>query len=219
MRIRDILLEPAVQLNESNTDGRINSSIDEDTILKILDDTIPNLIKISKMRMWHDLCAFDETRNIWIPINIKTSTFKSSDNVGNLSICAYAYTNIEMDLNKNYNSSQVHEQLIDALKSKNYNNDVNRDYYFLVVNKLNPTEIIINSVRGLTKLTPNMSNLPFQVNWKYNRTFKIQPIEENIWQFTDCFKDKKIHWKEMFTGSMVLLTQKLELATVKSDDD
>jgi len=39
-------------------------------------------------------------------------------------------------------------------------------------NKNNLNDIIINSVKGLIHLTPNINNLPFQVCWDKNREYK-----------------------------------------------
>ena len=55
------------------------------------------------------------------------------------------------------------------LKMKNYNTNRKKDYYFIVLNKTDASDIIVNSVKGLTILTPNINNLPFQVCWSKNR--------------------------------------------------
>ena len=36
--------------------------------------------------MWYDILAYDYMYK-WIPINIKTTTTKTSDNTGNLTMC------------------------------------------------------------------------------------------------------------------------------------
>tara|TARA_B110000503_G_C7020398_1_gene359519 strand:- start:72 stop:386 length:315 start_codon:yes stop_codon:yes gene_type:complete len=48
-----------------------------------------------------------------------------------------------------------------------------KDYFFLVINKNDPTDIIINSILGLKEITPNINNLPFQIMWKNNRNYNI----------------------------------------------
>ena len=88
----------------------------------------------------------------WIPVNIKTSNLHTSDNVGNFAICVRVYTDTDIGL------------FCEKLNKKEYNTD-NSDYYFLVVNKRDTSDIIINSLRGISILTPNVNNLPFQIRW------------------------------------------------------
>ncbi len=51
-----------------------------------------------------------------------------------------------------------------------------KDYYFLVINK-NNKNIIINSVKGLNILTPNLNNIPYQVYWNKNKKFEYKSIK------------------------------------------
>ena len=85
--------------------------------------------------------------------------------------------------------------LFNKLKNKKYNTNNKKDYYFIV---LNASDIIINSVKGLTILTPNINNLPFQVNWDKNRLFKYENIKKKIKIFINCLQKPKPSWKEVF---------------------
>jgi hypothetical protein len=57
-------------------------------------------------------------------------------------------------------------------------------------------------VKGLTHLTPNINNLPFQVCWDKNREFKYENINKKINIFIDCLKKPKPSWKEKFMKDM-----------------
>lgn len=52
-----------------------------------------------------------------------------------------------------------------------------RDYLFLVVNKTNPLDIIINSLKYIGKLQPNGNNLPFQCKWSENKNPEYKTFE------------------------------------------
>jgi hypothetical protein len=186
---------------DANDDGRVNSSMDEDNIIQIIVKHYGNRIKKPNMRMWYDILAFDY-RYGWIPINIKTTTTQTSDNTGNLAMCVYAYTNIQLDLDKSYENGKMSVVLVDALKSKKYNILHKKDYYFLVLNKTNANDVIVNSVKGLTHLTPNINNLPFQVNWAKNRLFTYGSIREKIELFIHCLKKPKPCWREIFMADI-----------------
>lgn len=147
--------------------------------------------------MWYDILAFDYLYG-WLPINIKTTTTFTSDNIGNLAICVFAYTDEKLDIYKSYENGKMSKILIKKLKNKKYNKINKKDYYFLVFNKKNQNDIIINSLKGLTTLTPNINNLPFQVCWNKNRNFKYENINEKIKLFVKTIKKSKPSWKENF---------------------
>ena len=90
-KIKKYLKSQTFQFSTQNEDGRINSCIDENEVIKLLIKKFNKKIKKPKIRMWYDILAFDYIYG-WIPINIKTTTMKTSDNIGNLAMCVYAYT-------------------------------------------------------------------------------------------------------------------------------
>lgn len=198
-KIKKYLELKSFQFSNQNEDGRINSCIDEDEVIKLLIEKFGEKIKKPRYRMWYDILAFDNVYG-WIPINIKTTTTLTSDNTGNLAMCVYAYTNEILDIHrdKSYENGKMSEILFTKLKNKNYNINAKKDYYFVVLNKTNATDIIVNSVKGLTLLTPNINNLPFQVNWNKNRNFKYKNINESIKMFIDCLQKPKPSWQETF---------------------
>ena len=188
-----------------NDDGRINSCIDEDNIIIILIEKFGDKIKKPKIRMWYDILVYDYIYG-WIPINIKTTTTKTSDNTGNLAMCVYSYTNEILDLNKSYENGKMSIMLFDKLHNKNYNKINKKDYYFIVLNKIDSKDIIINSVKGLKILTPNINNLPFQICWDKNRDYIYENINKKIKLFIDCLQKPKPSWKELFMANIRTIT-------------
>lgn len=195
--IQKILQEHNIKLCETSDDGRVNSCMDEVEIIRILLEKIPNRIFIPSVRMWYDILVHDY-RYGSLPVNIKTTTTLTSDNTGNLAMCVYAYTDKELDLKKKYQNGKMSEILIEKLKQNEYNSNDKKDYYFIVVNKKNSNDIIINSVKGLTELTPNINNLPFQVCWNKNRYFNYKNINENVKLLIKSLQKPKPSWKETF---------------------
>jgi hypothetical protein len=202
-KIKKYLKLQAFQVSTQNEDGRINSCIDEDEVIKLLIEHFGEKIKKPKIRMWYDILAFDYIYG-WIPINIKTTTTLTCDNTGNLSMCVYAYTDELLDIHrdKSYENGKMSDILFNKLKHKKYNTNNKKDYYFIVLNKTDTSDIIVNSVKGLSKLTPNINNLPFQVNWSKNRVFKYKNINKNIKLFIECLQKPKLSWKEVFMSNM-----------------
>lgn len=202
-KIQKYLQKQAFQFSNENEDGRINSSIDEYEIIKLLIEGFGERIKKPKFRMWYDILAYDNMYG-WIPINIKTTTTLRCDNTGNLSMCVYAYTNEKLDIHrdKSYENGKMSDILFNKLKNKEYNMNNKKDYYFIVLNKTNPSDVIVNSVKGLTILSPNINNLPFQVCWNNNRIFTYENIHRKIKQFIDCLQKPKPSWKETFMSNI-----------------
>jgi hypothetical protein len=202
-KIKKYLKLQAFQFSTQKEDGRINSYIDEDEVIKLLIEEFGEKIKKPKIRMWYDILAFDYIYG-WIPINIKTTTTITSDNTGNLAMCVYAYTNEMLDIhrNKSYENGKMSDILFNKLKNKKYNTNNKKDYYFIVLNKTDASDIIINSVKGLTILTPNINNLPFQVCWSKNKVFKYENINKKIKLFIDCLQKPKPSWKETFMSNI-----------------
>jgi hypothetical protein len=202
-KIQKYLELQVFNFSTQNEDGRINSCIDEDEVIKLLIEKFGKNIKKPKIRMWYDILAFDYSYG-WVPINIKTTTTITSDNTGNLAMCVYAYTNEILNLhqNKTYENGMMSDILFNKLKNKKYNINYKKDYYFIVLNKTDARDIIVNSVKGLTILTPNINNLPFQVNWNKNRIFKYENINKKIKLFIDCLQKPKPSWKETFMSNI-----------------
>lgn len=189
-------------LNNQNKDGRVNSLLDESIIIKKINKLfIKHRIFIPKDRHWFDI-AIKDYRYGWLPINIKTTTMNTSDNTSNLAMLVYALTNYNLELNKCYKNGIMSKILVQEIKKKNYNKKYKKDYYFLVINKLNSNEIIVNSVNGLTELTQNINNLPFQIKWKNNKNFKYKKIEESWKDIINIIKKPKPSWKENFLNEM-----------------
>lgn len=199
--IQKILQECELKLCKTNDDGRINSCMDESEIIQILSEEIPSRIYKPIIRMWYDILIYDYLYG-WLPINIKTTTTLTSDNTGNIAMCVYTYTNEQLDLTKKYQNGKMSEILIKKLKQQEYNSNHKKDYYFVVVNKNNNKDIIINSIKGLMELTPNINNLPFQICWNKNRYFHYKNINENVKLLIRSLQKPKPSWKETFMNNI-----------------
>ena len=203
----------AFQFSSQNEDGRINSCMDEDEVIKIIIEEFGERIKKPKIRMWYDILALDFMYG-WIPINIKTTTTKTSDNTGNFAMCVHAYTDEMLDIHrdKSYENGKMSSILFQKLKKKEYNRNNKKDYYFVVLNKTDSTDIIVNSVKGLSVLTSNVNNLPFQVCWNKNRRFKYENIDKKVKRLLDCLQKPKPSWQETFMANI----RTLDLASATS---
>lgn len=196
--VQKYLQEQHISFCTQSNDGRINSCFDEDKLIELLSKKFYGKIKKPKCRMWYDVLLFDTIYG-WIPVNIKSTTTKTSDNTGNLAMCVYAYTDEILNIHStvSYKNGEMSKLLINKLKNKQYNYS-KKDYFFIVINKTDTTNIIINSVKGLSVLTHNINNLPFQIKWCKNNTFKYDVIRNKINLFIECINKRSFSWKEQF---------------------
>jgi hypothetical protein len=195
---KKILLSKSINISKLTNDGRINSNLDENEITKLLKDEFKDRLYIPNDRHWYDISIKDYQYGV-LPINIKSTTTKSCDNIGNLSILLYSLTEHKMRLkNKSYNNGDASRHLLNYIKNKDFTKNYKRDYYFIVINKNNPKDIIINSIKGLNKLTSNNNNLPFKINWSKNTDFKYKNIKDIINLVLKTIQKPKPSWQEKF---------------------
>jgi hypothetical protein len=188
-----------IKCSTDTDDGRLNSCFDEITCIDLLKRQFKGRIRKPEKRKWYDVLVKDHRHN-WLPCNIKSTTMKSSDNTGNLAMCVYSYTNHSMSVFNQYNNGKMSAVLFNSISNKQYNLTA-RDYYFIVINK-DTNKVIINSCKGLTTLTPNSNNLPFQVCWNKNKKYKYYPITEVVAKFIRTINAPRPSWKESFLSNM-----------------
>ncbi len=197
-KIRHILRSESFKFSDQTADGRINSSLDENGISeKLVGYFGSRIIKKTKCRMWYDIKVYDAIYG-WLPVNIKTTSMNTSDNTGNLAMCVHAYTNENLDLDKSYSNGPMSKLLYEKLLNKEYNINFKKDYYFIVLNKNNHRDVVINSVKGISCITPNSNNLPYQICWNKNREYNYEHISIKIDKMISSIKRSPPSWKEEF---------------------
>ncbi|WP_033618634.1 hypothetical protein [Helicobacter pylori] len=157
-KIAEFLRTNPYSLSQPLQDGRLNSSVNEEEILNTIKDYFP--IQLPKAREWWDF-SFEEN-DIFYPVNIKTTTTKTADNLNCKLGIYYALCGLVPEFNNEIAWEKYFQKL-----HKDLCKNTNRDYYFLIINKNDPKDIFINSLKGIQTLQPN--NLPFQCKWDNNR--------------------------------------------------
>ncbi|GAA8407634.1 hypothetical protein HpDR45_13960 [Helicobacter pylori] len=156
--IAEFLKTNPYNLSQPLQDGRLNSSVNEEEILNTIKDYFP--IQLPRAREWWDF-SFEENK-IFYPVNIKTTTTKTADNLNGKLGIYYALCGLVPEFNNEIAWEKYFQKL-----HKDLGTNTNRDYYFLIINKNDPKDVFINSLKGIQTLQPN--NLPFQCKWDNNR--------------------------------------------------
>ncbi len=156
-------------LSEQFDDGRINASINEDEIIKIIKTDFD--IQIPKSRAWFDFAI--ENKTGFYPVNIKVTNTTHFDNLNCKLGVYYALTGLIPDFQNEINWLDYFIKL-----KENIGINKEKDYYFLVVNKQIPNDIFINSLKGIKTFQPNGNNLPFQCKWNFNKKYCKKTFDE-----------------------------------------
>ncbi|GAA8648863.1 hypothetical protein HpDR76_11990 [Helicobacter pylori] len=156
--IAEFLKTNPYNLSQPLQGGRLNSSVNEEEILNTIKDYFP--IQLPRVREWWDF-SFEEN-DIFYPVNIKTTTTKTADNLNGKLGIYYALCGLLPEFNNKIAWEKYFQKL-----HKDLGKNTNRDYYFLIINKNDPKDVFINSLKGIQTLQPN--NLPFQCKWDNNR--------------------------------------------------
>lgn len=188
-----------IELSNDNEDGRINSSINEKTIINLIKEGFEKKVKIPSARYWYDIKINNE------PVNIKITSGKSADNISSKKGLYYALTGSTKDYMESW------PKYLENLKKNICDNE--KDYYFIVVDKNNVNNIIFTSLKKIKNLRPNANNLPFQKKWfceeseddEYGTEYLLKVFLQSI------NKDKKIIYRKKYfpTEEEILEAKKL----------
>lgn len=173
----DYINSTSIKHSQKYEDGRINSIIDEDMIIKVLIEKYDTDIEVSKVRDWWDVKVFG------YPINIKSSKFgNSANNFSSKAAILYAITNLSEDKIKVSSWKAFQKCII-----QHGLNDNGRDYYIITLNKTT-NKVHLSSLKTLRKITPNGNNLPFQIKWKDNTQPIYRTHKESYDFLVGCYK-------------------------------
>jgi hypothetical protein len=160
IELKEYISEKAPDLSSRFEDGRINAAINEKEIIDLLELDFD--IKKPRSREWWDITYEDGLQTY--PINIKISNLRGNDNVQCKLGIYYALTGIWPTFQNEISWENFFRKL-----SEDIDTATNRDYYFLIINKEDSSDVIATSLKSISSLVPNGNNLPFQCNWGSNR--------------------------------------------------
>ncbi len=182
--------QSTLQLDRSQSDGRLNSQANERQISQALElfglanerfQEAQLKVEVSPPRFWFDFCI--KGPDTFLPVNVKVSSLEGNDNLSSKEGVFFALTGIDPKQAK-INDWERYCEAIGA----NLATQPTADYYFLVVNKKIPGDVFWTSLKRLPELTPNGNNPPFQCNWSKNRSHALRSREEAEHYILGCLR-------------------------------
>ena len=170
IEIKDFLTKYNFTLSNTERDWRINSSINEWEIINIIEKYFDIIKPRDRERFDFAIQPADPTK--FYPVNIKVSDTTHNDN---LNCKLWIYYALTWNL-PSFPNETSREKFLTKLKQEIKEND--SDYYFLVINKQNLSDIILTSLKWLEALVPNWNNLPFQCTRNNNRRYIVRDFQE-----------------------------------------
>lgn len=170
----------ALALGSSNQDGRLNSQENERQISDALrlfthsNDWFRDAglsIEVAEPRFWYDFCV--RGPGLFIPVNVKVSSFVSADNVSSKEGLFYALTGHDPKT-ININSWELFCKRL----AENFRGDEAADYYFMVISKATPGDVFWTTLKSLSSLRASGSNYPYQCCWADNRVRTNRTFDE-----------------------------------------
>lgn len=164
--------ENSIEASNKFNDGRINSIKDEKEIADYVKSLFGNKCVIAPPRFWYDISLTIDGK--FYPINIKSVTGASQDNISSKEGLFYTVTGLDPK-KENINKFSVFEEKM--LNNINYDSDA--DYYFIIFFKTSK-QIFFSSLKRVYHLVPNGNNLPFQCKWNDNKEYSKRNNKEQI---------------------------------------
>ena len=169
-----------ISLDAANADGRVNSQENERQISHALrlfthsNDWFRQAgytLEVAEARYWFDFCVRGE--GLFIPVNVKVSTFQSADNLSSKEGLFYALTGVDPKT-VNINSWERFCKLL----AENLGRDPAADYYFMAASKMDRGDVFWTTLKSLNVLRSSGSNPPYQCQWAANRERRERTPEE-----------------------------------------
>ena len=194
-KIITILTENKFIANSDSKDGRINSVKDEDTIVDtLLKSELKEYIVIQNIRQVADI-VFKINEEL-IHFNIKTTNGKSADNIFSKLGTLIAFTDIDAnELKCSISWNDFTDKLFNNYK------ETDRDYYYLVIDKISG-RVMIRGLKELNTIKTNPSNI-LQMEWykEFDRPKRNEGFENSFSYVTGLICEslkKDINGKDKF---------------------
>lgn len=176
------------ELSSNDADGRVNSGVNEHEILQhLLESDFGQVISLPPPRCWYDFAIVNSTGELFVNIKVSDLSNSAADNLSSKKGMGYALTGIK---NIPDNWEEFNKVISNNLRP-------GYDYYFLVINKNDASDVFWTSLKRIKKLQPNGNNLPFQCDWGINREWSDRSEEEAIQYIIEKYIES---WNKKVSG-------------------
>lgn len=167
------LSNSSFELPSGTGDSRRDSGVGENTVVQLLQNAQRWKVTSENVGKSTNRAPYDMTfENVLV--DIKISGMKGQDNTNAKGAIYYLLTGED---GKNTPIPTHNKPFWKSLK-ENENPDERRDFYYLIVNKNDTSDVFVVSLKHITKVTPASENPPFQAKWDDCRVSTKRTWEE-----------------------------------------
>ncbi len=170
------VINNGINFSTTSKDGRVNSIVSEPSVINLIKKGFN--AESPEDRFWYDISVKDGDNVYYINIKCTTLLKGSADNISSLNGLVYALTGQTPIKEKKSKSARI------GFLMKNIA-DTDKDYYFLIIGKDDISKSYVTSVKHLSYITPNGSNLPFQCSWRKNIVLSSRSFIDSAVFITD----------------------------------
>jgi len=182
IKIVEYLKKNPIRLPRGKHQGRSESTVQEEQVVRQIRKKF-NITTLDHVKdPWADFYGRKECGEEY-PVNIKISSLKGADNTCGKIALLHTFSNSSIKDLMNSDQLAKVNQWADYFEYFNENlslEETGKDYYFLIIDKSQTSNVFYTSLRGLQCVTPNGSNFPFQCNWKRNQTIVERTYKEAL---------------------------------------
>lgn len=194
----DFLSESLVTLPSGSGDGRRDSDAGEVTVVQLLQNEQRWNVTSENVGKSTNRAPYDVTFENLL-VDIKISGMSGQDNTNAKKAIYYLLTGEDGKTNAVPDHSKSFWK---SLKEKE-NPSETRDFYYLVVNKNDLSDVFVVSLKHISRVTPAANNPPFQAKWDDCRVPECRTWEEAknylLGQWAESIKRKQETLKAMPT--------------------
>ena len=164
VQVCDHLRNQDWNLSVDGQDPRIDSAVKATNVVQAIKNantwsvSLPNVANRNN-RSWYNA----RIDNLYV--RVKISRCGSNDNTNAKRAIYWFLTGQDPDLTTKVATNRFFQDM-----RKNERPDDARDYYYIIVNKLDTSDVFVVSLKGLAKCYPAHNNPPFQAKWDECRT-------------------------------------------------
>lgn len=169
----DLLSESSFELPRGSGDSRRDSGAGETTVIQILQNEQRWNVTSENIGKPTNRAPYDMTFENLL-VDIKISGMSGQDNTNAKKAVYYLLTGEDGKTNPIPNHNKPFWK---SLKERENPNET-RDFYYLVVNKNDTSDVFVVSLKHIAKVMPSANNQPFQAKWDDCRVPKHRTWEE-----------------------------------------
>lgn len=164
LQVCDYLRQQELRLAIAGQDPRLDSAQAGARVVQAIQNANQWVVEAPNLARNNNRCWYD-ARIDRLYVKVKISTCSSPDNTNAKHAVYWLLTGQDPTVSRRSTNNRFFRNMRDSEDP-----DETRDFYYVIVNKSDTSDIFIVSLKGIATCYPAHNNLPFQAKWDECRT-------------------------------------------------